>query len=179
MNVARKQNWTVVVIFDCSVKKVVAMARFHEISWTLQYAKAKALYDHWRCGKLVVDASGLGDPVEEELYKLGINVEGYLFTEKSRTALIEQLVVACDGKQFRVCAGPEFNVLRTELEVFQVLLNPKTGRVKYGVSAGQHDDAAFALMLAWHNFLAGGHGPTEFKRTLDPEEVAARDWGAM
>jgi hypothetical protein len=178
MDVARKKNWTVVTVMDASRRKLVAMERFHEVSWTLQYAKAKALYDRWNVGRLYVDATGLGDPVEEELTKLGMNVEPFLFTEKNRTQLIEQMVIACDAKDFTVTLSPEFDVLRAEMENFGVLLDEKTGKVKYGVDSG-HDDAAFSLMLCWHNYLQGGHGPTRFASTATEQEVRDKSWGAM
>lgn len=164
IDVARKHDYTSISVFDVTDQKLVYRTRFNEISWTLQYARLKAIYDAWHCSCALVDETGLGDPILEELSKIGMRVEGYRFTEASRTALIHQGVTACDGKKFTVCLGAdEGNVLRDQLEASHHQEDPKTGKIKY-VLGRQYDDDAVSFLLAWHLNLQGGIGPARVER---------------
>lgn len=180
VDLARKQNWTVITIFDASSMKFVDARRFHEIDWTQQYGRIKDLYDKWSCSSAWVDASGIGDPVVTELKKLGINVEEFLFTEKSKAQLIEQFIVACDGKEFTFTDSTQFEAHRDELTSFQTqLVGKNKDRIAFGVPEGTHDDAAFSAMLAWHAFLQGRFGPFRFGRVVDSAHLAQIDFRSM
>lgn len=176
LDTARKRDWNAMLVMDEPLSRVVAFQRFHRLEWEMQYDKMQSMYDHWGCSKLLIDSTGIGDPVEAELYKRGLNVEGYGFTEKSRDALVTGLVLACDKKAFTVCNGEQFDVLKAELTRFTMLLDGK--RIRYGVTSG-HDDAAISMMLLWHLKSTGNFGAPQFGRVRDPEEAAASSWGVF
>jgi len=156
IDLGRKQDWTVVTVIDCETGAVVASDRFHEISWTLRCERAAALYKKFRSGKACVDATGIGDPVSEQLSKLGLEVEPFVFSAPSRKALLEQLILACDNCQITLPASEKFLVYKHELECFEYALDGST--IRYAAPASMHDDTVMSLALAVHGWKASGQG---------------------
>jgi hypothetical protein len=148
-DLARKAAWTVLTVVD-DLGSVVTADRFTEISWTIQVERAAGLYRRFECQRALVDATGIGDPVSEELSKKGIKVEPFIFTKASKKALIEGLVVSCDALSIRVPNSPRFEVFRQELEAFEYQFDG--GDVKYGAPSGMHDDCVMSLALAVFGF---------------------------
>jgi hypothetical protein len=93
-----------------------------------------------------VDSTGPGGPIDQALNLGGYgNVEGFVFTQKSKQQLMEGLAVAIQQHQV---AFPE-GLLSVELEGFEYQYT-NTGGVRYGAPEGMHDDGVCALALAWY-----------------------------
>lgn len=152
IDLGRKQDFTVVTIIDQDSGEVVAGDRYHQISWTLQCERAAALAKHFRCGKVFVDTTGLGDPVGEELSKLGVPVEPFIFSAPSRKALLEELIVACDNTAIKLPSSETFSTYRNELQSFEFVLDGSS--VKYSAPSNMHDDCVMSLALAVHGWKA-------------------------
>jgi hypothetical protein len=150
-DVARKKDWSVLTVVD-DKGNIVATDRFHQISWMLQVERAALLYRTFRCTKAIVDATGVGDAVAEQFEQAGMSVEPFIFTVPSRRALIEELVVACDGREITVPPSEKFKVYRTEMESMEYQLDGSS--IRYAVPQGLHDDALFSLALATHLYRA-------------------------
>src|SRR6266481_3498312 len=144
-DVARKKDWTVLTVVD-DRGHVVAMDRFHQISWSLQVQRAKLLYETFHCTRAICDGTGVGDVVAEKFEEAGMNTESFIFTVPSRRLLIEELVMACDNSEIVLPGTEKFRVFREELESMEYQLDG--GSIKYAVPAGSHDDALFSLALA-------------------------------
>jgi hypothetical protein len=145
LDLARKADWTVATVVD-DLGSVVACDRFNEISWSLQIERVAALYRRFGCYRVTVDATGVGDPIVEELRKRGLSVEPFLFTGPSKKALIERLCMACDALEIRLPATPRFAPFREEMEAFEYVMDG--GEVRYGAPSGVHDDCVMSLALA-------------------------------
>lgn len=148
-DVARKKDWSVLCVID-NYGRVVAMDRFHEISWSLQTQRAKLLYESFHCRKAIVDATGIGDVVAEKFEEAGMEVQPFIFTLPSRRLLVEELVIACDSREIVVPASEKFRVFRHEMESMEFVADGTS--IKYAVPSGTHDDALFCLALAVHVF---------------------------
>ena len=94
--------------------------------------------------RVVVDASGVGDPVFDELKRENIRVEGFKFTNASKKDLIENLSMMMDNE---LVTYPEIPELINELKLFGYTVG-STGLVRYGAPEGYHDDCVIALALA-------------------------------
>jgi len=150
VDLARTEDFTVLICVDQGTNQVVAFDRFNEISWTLQKEKIAVMARKYNNAAVVVDASGVGDPIFEDLSRLGLNVEGFKFNSTSKTELVERLILAIEQ---RIVYFPNIPELVEELEAFTYELTP-TGKFKYTAPDGQHDDCVIALGLA----LYGLHG---------------------
>jgi hypothetical protein len=160
VDLGRKHDFTVGTVLDVTRKRFVAAVRLYKVGWTVQYERIAELYRRWHCARAWVDQTGLGDPVVEELSERGMTVEGYIFTEPSRKALVEGFAAACDGKRFTVADTDDLAPHKRELDCFEVAIS-KTAQAKitYRVQEHEHDDAAFSMMLAWFGSEAGNFGP--------------------
>jgi hypothetical protein len=147
VDLARKSDFTSATVID-SDGNVVAMERFSLLDWSLQVQKVALLYRTFKCVKCVADSTGLGDPVCEQLEGLGLEVERYQITVPSRKALLEELILSCDNREFTVPQTEKFKVYRSELESFEYVLDGTTAKYM----APGHDDTTFSLALAVHAY---------------------------
>lgn len=126
----------------------------------------------------LVDSTGLGDPVLEELQVEHGNFSGYHFSPSSKQKLMEGLAVSIQGREIRVLMG----VMVSELEAFEYELT-RTG-VKYSAPEGQHDDCVAGLALArqqWSEAAPGANMIKYYERITKREEevqlaAANRPW---
>lgn len=102
----------------------------------------------------LIDSTGVGDPIVEDIARECRNAQGWKFTSQSKQQLMEGLSSAMQAREIRYPDG----WLRAELESFGFRYS--TGRVIYEATAG-HDDGVCALALA----VAGKrkHKPFLFK----------------
>lgn len=177
VDLGRKTDFTVATVLDVTARRYVAAIRLYKVGWTLQYERIAQLYRSWGCARAWVDQSGLGDPVVEELEERGMAVDGYIFSEPSRKALIEAFSAACDGRKFTApdTEGEQgFKIHKQELGSFEIVVSKSVqGKITYRVPEGHHDDAAFSMMLAWWGAEQGNFGPPRIERvgrTLEDEK---------
>lgn len=94
----------------------------------------------------LIDATGVGDPILEELQRDGGNYEGYKFSAPSKQQLMEGLAVAIQQRTVRFPEGP----IMSELESFEYVYSRQG--VHYSAPEGMHDDCVCALALAVMHF---------------------------
>jgi hypothetical protein len=90
----------------------------------------------------LVDSTGVGDPIVEELQRQCPRVEGLKFTAQSKQQLMEGLAVAIQQRDITFPEG----VIPNELEAFEY--EPTRTGVRYTAPSGMHDDAVCGLALA-------------------------------
>lgn len=90
----------------------------------------------------LVDSTGLGDVVADDLQRRCPMVEKFLFTPKSKQQLMEGLAVAIQSSEVGYPDGP----IKMELEQFEWMV--KQTYTAYSAPAGMHDDCVCALALA-------------------------------
>jgi phage FluMu gp28-like protein len=89
-----------------------------------------------------VDATGLGDPIVEDLQRILPNIKGFKYTSQSKQQLIESLVMEIQQHTIYFPEEP----YGLELENFEYEYT-RTG-VKYSAPSGMHDDAVNSIALA-------------------------------
>jgi hypothetical protein len=68
---------------------------------------------------VVADATGVGDAIVSDLSLMGVLVTPYVFTQPSKTRLMQRLITAFQAKTLTIPTGPAFQWLRTELEAIE------------------------------------------------------------
>jgi hypothetical protein len=137
VDLAKSQDWTVACGLD-EDGKVAALER-----WQGQWADTKE-----RLKRIIgdtpalIDSTGVGDPIVEDLQRTMPCVEGFKFTAGSKQQLMEGLASAIHEGRIGFPDG----WLRAELETFGYE-HTRTG-VRYEAPAGLHDDGVCALALA-------------------------------
>jgi hypothetical protein len=150
VDLAKVQDFTVIVGMDRECR-VTSFDRFREISWPLQKRRIMAAASSGT--KVMLDSTGLGDPILDDLIAAGVDVEGYKFTNASKQQLVEGLSLAFEQRTITV---PEEPVLLNELDAFEYDVG-RTGLVRYNAPEGAHDDCVIALALAYRGVALGGY----------------------
>ena len=151
IDLAKSVDWTVIVGLD-EDGNVAYFDRF-QMDW---HNTKQNIIRLPKC-PILVDSTGVGDPILEDLQREGVMIQGLKFTSSSKQQLMEGLQAAIhQGK-----IGYPDGIISQELEVFEYQYTA-TG-VKYSAPSGYHDDAVMALALAWQNFnLKRGTGRYAF-----------------
>lgn len=92
---------------------------------------------------VLVDSTGVGDPVLEELQVEHGNIHGYVFSNASKQKLMEGLAVSIQSHEIEFPSGPISN----ELLAYEYQTSP-TGRITYAAPSGYNDDCVCSLALA-------------------------------
>ena len=137
VDLAKSHDWTVAVGLDQG-GRVVAFQRWQS-DWRNTAARVAAMIGNTPA---LVDSTGVGDPIVEQLQQSCPLTEGYKFTMTSKQQLMEGLAVAIQQGRTGFPEGPIVN----ELELFQYEYRPSG--VRYTAPAGMHDDCVDALALA-------------------------------
>ena len=152
IDLAKHVDFTVIIGMD-EHGNVTSYDRFNDVSWKLQKARITSV-----CGKdlpIVMDSTGIGDPILDDLQADGLNVRGFKITGTSKPQLIEALIIAIEEQRL---SYPMWDVLINELESYEFEVSEHSGYIKYGAPEGMHDDCVIALGLAWE--YAGRYGQT-------------------
>lgn len=138
IDLAKSVDWTVIVGLDKG-GRVCRFERFQK-PWRETMA---AILNAVGTVPALVDSTGVGDPIVEELQRGRFNFEGLKFTSTSKQQLMEGLASAIQQGNVSYPEG----VIVSELENFEYEYT-KTG-VKYTAPEGLHDDCVIALALAY------------------------------
>tara|TARA_R110000824_G_scaffold367453_3_gene556624 strand:+ start:7818 stop:9029 length:1212 start_codon:yes stop_codon:yes gene_type:complete len=138
IDLAKSIDYTAVIGLD-DEGRVAVCERWHGIDWKSTVDRiCDMVGDAWA----LVDSTGLGDPVVEQLQSRIPQVEGFKFSATSKQQLMEGLAQAISLGEITI---PD-NWLRTELDIFE-FQHTRTG-VRYEAPPGSHDDGVCALALA-------------------------------
>lgn len=136
-DLAKSVDWTVGIALDKG-SHVCQFERF-QADWFSTNLRIRSQTENVPA---LVDATGVGDPVVEELQRGGGYYEAFKFTSTSKQQLMEGLAVAIQQREVTFPDGPIVN----ELEAFEYVYT-RTG-VTYSAPEGMHDDCVCALALA-------------------------------
>lgn len=148
VDLAKYQDWTVITPFNLNHFIAYPQDRFNQVDWNLQKARievAARKYD----ALIWPDATGVGDPVVEDLKARGLSVggengEGFKFTETSRTNLLNNLAILLEQDKIKI---PDDEGLIAELESFRYEMTDR-GKIKVTVPEGMTDDRVMSLALS-------------------------------
>jgi len=147
VDLAKYTDFTVLAVMD-EFGHVCAWDRFNKIDWVFQLERIKQLVNKYH-PKILVDSTGVGDPIYESMKRSGMNVEGYRFTSESKKQLIEGLSIAIEQ---HIITYPDIPELINELRIFGFEIS-KSGNISYNAPSSHHDDCVIALALATYGYM--------------------------
>jgi hypothetical protein len=145
IDLAKTTDFTVIYGANAKTRENCYYERFQDVTWPKQRRRIiraiKRLLRNGATGvTIVMDSTGVGDPMVDELEELGFDVIGKNFTtwkDKMVKLLAKDME---DGKAFLLEKELE------EFEQFELNMTPG-GRITYSAPSGEHDDAVAAKML--------------------------------
>lgn len=144
VDLGKHEDFTVLTIIDKYNNNVVHFDRFKQIDYPFQKAKIKATAQRYNNARLIVDSTGVGEPIQEDLSRESLFVDDFKFTNKSKKELVEKLSIYIEQKNIFI---PPKEVLIDELKAFGYHLTD-SGNVIYKAPQGLHDDCVISLALA-------------------------------
>lgn len=153
VDLAKMEDYTVCIVADLVERRVVAMDRFNRASWPLQKERIAAIAASWNNAQVILDATGLGDPIYDDLQRGGLNVMAYKLTHATKSALIDNAVLLVEQQQVHFPAS--LTTLTNELESYEYEKTP-AGVIRMNAPQGMHDDCVIAFALACWGIGHGG-----------------------
>jgi len=149
-DIAKKADFSVVTVIDTDhyrdtvpVPHVASFDRFNTLSYTVQADRVQEIARKYHT-YVLLDSTGLGDPVYDMLCARGVPCYPYVFTSRSKEMLVQNLAIDIQSKSI---SYPDIPNLLHELHSYQYTLGP-TGRLSYSAPEGDHDDCVVSLALA-------------------------------
>lgn len=147
VDLGRKTSYTVITVVDemTDPYEVVHIDRFKTVDWKLQIERIRVIWDKFPSLRMRVDATGLGDPLTEDMENKGIRVEPFIIKETSKRQYIDKLAIFID--EGRIIFPPNQDLLN-ELETYGREISKESGRIKYKPLGKFKEDCVSSLALA-------------------------------
>lgn len=151
VDLAKYQDWTVITPFDRNKFLAGKQDRFNQVDWNLQKARIEATARRFNTARVVVDSTGVGDPIAEDLRNQGLSLdpeEGFKFTENSRRQLLDNLAVLLEQDKIKI---PNDEGLIAELQSMRFVMKvTDSGKSKIHVEVPESmtDDRIMSLALS-------------------------------
>ncbi len=158
LDLAKHVDFTVLTVLDENGRQVY-WNRLNQLDWPYQKQLIIQVAKDYRA-RMVMDSTGVGDPIFDDLRDAGLDVQGYKFTNDSKKKLVESLMLAFERGDLHLL--PE-KIQENELKMFEFSRTP-SGLISYAAPEGLHDDCVFALALA--NWARSAIVPGKFKVTV-------------
>lgn len=142
VDLARVEDFTVITVLDGNGRQAYH-ERFNLISWERQIEAIKKVAATYP-GRVVIDSTGVGDPICEILRRSGVDLVTYHFTNQSKEAAVDRLALLLEQGRLRLMDLP---TQTNELLAFEYELTPSRN-VRMSAPEGMHDDCVIALSLA-------------------------------
>ena len=144
-DLAKVQDFTVLTVYDRTNNNQVCQMRFNKLEWPFQKSKIMELSKKYMGALVMADATGIGDPIVDDLLRAGVPVEPIHLTNESKKQIIEKLANWVELKYLKML---QLDETVNEFNSFTYDYSEKTGRVIYGAPVGFHDDIVISHALA-------------------------------
>ncbi len=150
VDLARTVDYTVITVWSQSRSHMVHLDRFNQVDWAIQQRRIIETAKRYNNAFIIVDATGVGDPITQSLQRSGLSVQGVKITAQLKRQMIESLMLQLENEEISFPDNPE---LLHELSVYTA--EQSVMGVKYNAPSGQHDDIVIAMALATNHFRNG------------------------
>jgi len=96
---AKHEDFSVMTCLDLDTQHVCAFYRTNQIDYTFQVNELASMARCYNDASVLMDSTGVGDPLLEAVRQHGVSVDGFLFTSVSKKELVERLVIAIEQRQ--------------------------------------------------------------------------------
>jgi hypothetical protein len=151
LDLAKTCDYTVCTSVCLTCNTINDSLRFNKIDWDKQIIKIKNFYDKNNIRKVIVDSTGVGDPIRNQLEIAGLTVEPFKFTNNSKQDIINALIMAIERTKVQ-WDFDKYPVYANEISTYQPQVTP-SGKVTYNAAAGCFDDAVISLALCCKDIM--------------------------
>jgi len=169
VDLGKVQSYTVVTILrvpktETELPRIVKFRRFQG-GWPVQKQKIVALAQGYGIPIVMLDASGVGDPMRDELREAGLKrIKPVKFSGINKPQMVESLIAAVESKSL---TWPSNKQIEKEMLNMEANVLP-SGAIQYRHAKGHHDDCVLSMCLCWYGYqkYAGPRRPKVWIHTL-------------
>lgn len=144
---AKQNDYTSLSVGCATCRQELARDRFNKIDYHFQVMRLRALAEVWQPQAILTELNSIGDVVFEMLQREGLPVVGFQTTASTKPPLIENIALAFERGEWQFQSDP---VWTGELEAYERIVSPTTGRSSYSAPEGMHDDTVIArALMVW------------------------------
>ena len=144
VDLAKVQDFTVITVYDRANNQQVFQDRFQTLEWGFQKQRILSTARLYNNALMIVDATGVGDPIADDLLRAGAAVEPFKITNETKKELIEKLSIWIDQKKIKMLHDEQTLM---EFDNFSYDISA-TGKIVYNAREGFHDDIVISHALA-------------------------------
>lgn len=146
----RKNDFTVISIYERETYNQVAIIRFTDIGYELQKERVISAVDYWNIDKVYAEGNSMGAPLVEALQSEGLPVEGVYMTNPTKNLLVEHLAVNIERAVIHLLSHEtlEGEQQMGELYAYEMVRTRSGLAFTYRAMNGWNDDTVVANMLA-------------------------------
>src|SRR6266705_649730 len=143
---AKHEDFSVVTVLNLHTMHVDYWERFNKIDYTFQVEKVVSIAHWYNYAPVEMDATGVGDPLLEQVRNYDVIITGHKFTNVMKEQLIRNLSIMLERVAITF---PPITILINELRLFSYYYTLHNN-VQYEAPSGEHDDTVISLALvAW------------------------------
>ncbi|WPQ65524.1 terminase family protein [Chitinophaga sancti] len=141
IDLGKQSDYSVIIGLD-NDKKMCYFDRFR-FDWNITKQRIKSLNLRYPKARYIIDATGLGSPIVDDLQLAGVNnLVPFKFTGTSKPQIILELILAVEKGEIT------YNELTAkEMSVFE-FTTTVSGYIRYSAASGYNDDCIASLSLA-------------------------------
>jgi hypothetical protein len=141
-DLARVNDWTVIIGLDSN--GVMCYFDRFKLPWTQTLERLQNLRERFPEPQIVVDSTGVGSVILEQLQNTIYNVFGFAFNSATKPKVMHELIKAVETNKIK------FNE-QTAKEMHTIVFKySSSGNLKYEAESGFHDDCVMSLAMANH-----------------------------
>ena len=170
VDLAVRDDFTVVTIGEEATRRVVAQERWNLTEPAITYDRIKTMWLKYGQPNVVGDESGMGDAMLPELRNRGMRVRGIKITAANKMAMVGRLAGALEHGRIRFYP---YDVLMSELRAFMYKATP-SGKLTAAAPARYHDDCVMSLMLLNEGMRSTQTSQEQYDYTSSGESITNR-----
>lgn len=187
VDLAKLVDYTVIAVYDRTDNKQVFQMKFNKLEWPTIQGRIQHISRKYNNALVMLDSTGVGEPINDQLSRIGVPVEPIHLTNELKKEIIEKLSNWIELRYITMIKDPD---TISEFKSFTYDISEKSDRIIYGAPVGFHDDIVIAHGLAvWGLQPVTRQVPTEemsviqrdiINKTTPPEEnefEEVDDWG--
>lgn len=171
---AKHQDYTVFTAIDYKFAKpkVVGFMRFQNLKYTEAIFELVRFSKQFKSvGYILHDKTGVGEAIDDMLAKTSLPINGFIFNNQSKSALINKLMIRLERSDMIL---PNWQELIKELDIFEVEITD-IGTTRYNAPPGGHDDIVISLGLALSAYEEySGQGEIKFLEDLPQDKSLSK-----
>lgn len=148
VDLGKHQDFTVITVGDTTTNEIVFYERFNVLDWGYQKSRVKDVSTLYNKATVVLDTTGIGDVIYDDLTDMGVSIEPYKFTNVTKKLLISNYMRTMDNSLVYIPKDPD---IVEEHEAFEYNIS-ESGLTTYGAPSGMHDDTVISCALTVWGF---------------------------